>query len=143
MVVAYPAQSTLRVFLFAVSAVSDHPIPLTLLMKKKRGGHTSSSISLVISFPHCNSPTLSAIHARVVGVRLLLTPRLYFLASSSSATVDRMMAPVSRARTSAPITLGFDVTRASVVSRSALLREGDDIGMDMAMCWSCCRVKRI
>ena len=46
-----------------------------------------------------------------------------------------MMAPVSRARTSAPMTFGFDVTRASVVSRSALLREGDDIGMDMAMTW--------
>jgi len=46
-----------------------------------------------------------------------------------------MMAPVSRARTSAPITFGFDVTRARVVSRSALLREGDNIGIDMAMWW--------
>jgi len=42
-----------------------------------------------------------------------------------------MMAPVSRARTSAPITFGFDVTRARVVSRSALLRHGHGLVVEL------------
>ena len=42
-----------------------------------------------------------------------------------------MIAPVPRARTSAPTTFGLEVTRASVVSRSALLSDGAD--MDMAI----------
>lgn len=53
-----------------------------------------------------------------------LTPRLYFFAISLSASVDRIIAPVSFARTNAPETFGLEETRANVVSRSALFRDG-------------------
>jgi hypothetical protein len=53
-----------------------------------------------------------------------LTPRQYFFARSLSASVERIIAPVSFERTNAPETFGFEETRASVVSRSALLSDG-------------------
>jgi hypothetical protein len=56
-----------------------------------------------------------------------LTPRLYFFAISLSASVDRIIAPVPFARTNAPETFGLEETRANVVSRSALFRDGGDI----------------
>ena len=55
---------------------------------------------------------------------LLFTPKLYFLDNSLSTTVERIIAPVSFARTSAPNTLGFDETRARVASKSALFNDG-------------------
>ena len=88
-------------------------------------------MSLVTSFEACNNPFIRYTLNRIVR----FTPRLYFFAKSLSATVDRIIAPVSVERTSAPDTFGFDETRARVASKSARFSDG---GGEVAILPSCC-----